>query len=137
MGKEVKVAVGVVLKNNPATGVKETFVTRRLAHQHQGGKWEFPGGKVEQGETTEQGLARELEEEIGIHMHSSQPLVLITHEYPEKKVMLDVHKVADFSGEPKGLEGQEGQWVLLSQLPTLDFPEANKVIIDKLLSEFN
>ena len=58
MGKEVKVAVGVVLKNNSATGVKETFVTRRLAHQHQGGKWEFPGGKVEQGETTEQALAK-------------------------------------------------------------------------------
>ena len=62
--------------------------------------------------------------------------MLITHDYPDKKVVLDVHKVADFSGEPK-LEGQEGQWVLLNQLPALDFPDANKVIIDKLLSEFN
>lgn len=137
MSREVNVAVGVVFRDNPETGARETYVTRRLAHQHQGGKWEFPGGKVEQGESTGQALARELEEEIGIHVESSQPLVLITHNYPDKKVMLDVHKVTGFSGEPRGLEGQEGQWVLLSQLPALDFPDANKVIIEKLLGEFH
>lgn len=137
MSKEVKVAVGVVLRENQNKGEHETFVTRRLAHQHQGGKWEFPGGKVEPGESTAQALIRELEEEIGIHVQSSSPLVVISHDYTDKKVVLDVHKVYEFNSEPNGLEGQEGQWVKLSDLPSLEFPDANKVIIDKLLSEFD
>ncbi|UAA38081.1 8-oxo-dGTP diphosphatase MutT [Paraneptunicella aestuarii] len=125
--KQVKVAVGVVLRG------EMTFLTRRLAHQHQGGKWEFPGGKIEAGETTEQALTRELAEEIGIEVHSSEPLVVIEHQYPDKHVMLDVHTVNDFSGEPQGLEGQEGQWVALNDLDSMDFPEANKEIITRLL----
>lgn len=125
--KQVKVAVGVVLRGD------ETFITRRLAHQHQGGKWEFPGGKVEANETTEQALKRELEEEIGIQVQSSTPLIVIEHQYPDKHVMLDVHKVSDFTGDPSGLEGQEGQWVTLAKLPELDFPKANKEIVDRLL----
>lgn len=126
--KQVKVAVGVVLRGD------ETFITRRLAHQHQGGKWEFPGGKVEANETTGQALKRELEEEIGIQVQSSTPLILIEHQYPDKHVMLDVHTVKDFTGDPRGLEGQEGQWVPLSKLPELDFPEANKEIVARLLN---
>lgn len=126
--KQVKVAVGVVLRGD------ETFITRRLAHQHQGGKWEFPGGKVEANETTGQALKRELEEEIGIQVQSSTPLILIEHQYPDKHVMLDVHTVKDFTGDPRGLEGQEGQWVALSKLPELDFPEANKEIVARLLN---
>lgn len=125
--KQVKVAVGVVLRG------EETFVARRLAHQHQGGKWEFPGGKVEANETTEQALVRELEEEIGIQVQSSAPLMVIEHQYPDKHVMLDVHTVNDFTGDPRGLEGQYGQWVTLSKLPEMDFPEANKEIIARLL----
>lgn len=132
MSKEIVVAVGVILRDNPLSGITEVFVTRRLAHQHQGGKWEFPGGKVEADETTERALARELAEEIGIDVHASQPLLIIAHEYPDKKVVLDVHKVSDFSGQPSGLEGQEGQWIAMSELRSLDFPEANKAILDKL-----
>lgn len=134
MSKEVRVAVGVVLRQSQTTGVTETYVTRRLAHQHQGGKWEFPGGKVEQNESTEQALIRELEEEIGIFVQSSRPLVVISHDYIDKQVILDVHEVLDFSGEPRGLEGQVGQWVTLTDLPTLEFPKANQVIIEKLLN---
>ena len=134
MSQEVRVAVGVVLRQSQSTGITETFVTRRLVHQHQGGKWEFPGGKVEQGESTEQALVRELEEEIGIRVQSSRPLVVISHDYIDKQVILDVHEVFDFSGEPCGLEGQVGQWVMLSDLPALEFPKANQVIIEKLLN---
>ena len=129
--KQVKVAVGVVLRGGKSGD--KTFVTRRHAHQHQGGKWEFPGGKVEANETTEQALVRELAEEIGINVHSSKPLIVIEHEYTDKHVALDVHTVSDFSGEPKGLEGQDGQWIELTALSTLDFPEANKAIIEALL----
>ena len=127
--KQIKVAVGVVLRGD------ETFITRRLAHQHQGGKWEFPGGKVEADETTEQALIRELKEEIGIQAHSSTPLIVIEHQYPDKHVLLDVHTVSDFTGAPRGLEGQEGQWIPLTKLPEMDFPEANKEIVTRLLNQ--
>lgn len=126
--KQVHVAVGVVLRDS------ETFITRRLAHQHQGGKWEFPGGKVEPNETVTQALTRELNEEIGIHVETTEPLMVIEHDYSDKQVKLDVHRVFTFSGEPQGLEGQEGMWFPIHELATLEFPEANKVIIEKLVS---
>ncbi len=126
--KQVHVAVGVVLKGD------ETFITRRLAHQHQGGKWEFPGGKVESNETVTAALKRELKEEIGIDIEVTEPLVVIEHDYSDKVVKLDVHRVFSFSGEPQGLEGQEGMWVPIHELANLDFPDANVAIIEKLVA---
>ena len=111
---------------------EQTFITRRLSHQHQGGKWEFPGGKVEASETTEQALVRELQEEIGISVEKTEPLIEIAHQYSDKSVLLDVHKVTAFSGEPSGLEGQEGRWVAVIDLNQYEFPEANKAILQAL-----
>lgn len=125
--KTIHVAVGVVMRGG------EMFVTKRLDHQHQGGKWEFPGGKVETGETVTDALKRELLEEIGIDVTASNELIVIEHAYPEKTVVLDVHIVNDFQGDPKGLEGQEGRWISTSELSQLDFPEANGPIIDKII----
>lgn len=127
--KKVHVAVGVILRD------QHTFVCLRGAHQHQGGKWEFPGGKVDTGETVTDALCRELEEEVGIQVNASEPLTVIEHTYPDKHVVLDVHTVRDFAGTPHGREGQQSRWVALAALAPEEFPAANVPIIDVLRAQ--
>lgn len=122
----VTVAVGVVQRNNTF------FICKRAKHQHQGGKWEFPGGKIEQHETVSEALSRELMEEINIQVHATQPILLIEHDYGDKQVQLHVHLVSDFSGEAYGKEGQVSTWVPRDELATYDFPDANKAIINHI-----
>ncbi|QYJ97304.1 8-oxo-dGTP diphosphatase MutT [Shewanella alkalitolerans] len=127
--KRVHVAVGIVFDEQ-----EQILLAKRPDHLHQGGKWEFPGGKVESGETTSQALIRELREEVAIKVTSTSPLMAISHDYPDKQVYLDIHTVKSFSGEAQGLEGQEVKWARLDELEDYDFPEANTPIIEKLLS---
>ena len=126
MSKVVHVAVGVIYQGG------HFFLTKRADNAHQGGKWEFPGGKVENNETIAQALSRELNEEIAIDVLSCQPLVTINHDYGDKKVCLEVFLVDNFSGEATAQEGQQEGWFTFSELQKLDFPKANEVIIDKL-----
>jgi len=128
MKKQVHVAVGVIKKDDLI------FIAKRHELQHQGGKWEFPGGKVEAGETVTQALARELNEEIGIDVQSSTPFLEIHHDYPDKSVYLDIHLVEEFDGQARHLEGQDHKWVAISDLNNYEFPAANVVIIEKLQS---
>ena len=130
--KQVWVAVGVIY--DPKQGY---FICRRAIHQHQGGKWEFPGGKVELEETVQQALQRELQEEIGINVTAAEPLLVIEHNYSDKSVKLDVWLVTAFAGKAQSLEGLENRWVQLNELSKLDFPEANRLIIDVLCQRAN
>ena len=124
--KIVEVAVGVIKRGN------KIYISKRADDLHQGGKWEFPGGKREPNEKIEQTLARELSEEIGIQVIKQSPFMLIEHNYGDKKVRLDVRLVEDFEGKASHLEGQISQWVDINELGQFTFPDANKVIIDKL-----
>ncbi len=126
--KIVEVAVGVIKKDN------KIYISKRADDLHQGGKWEFPGGKREANETIEQTLVRELSEEIGIQVTKQSHFMLIEHDYGDKKVRLDVRLVEDFEGEASHQEGQQSQWVRITDLSQFTFPDANKVIIDKLIS---
>lgn len=121
----VHVAVGVILD---AAGEK-ILLSRRADDAHQGGLWEFPGGKVEAGESLHCALARELQEELGIRVGSTAPLLEVLHDYGDKKVLLDVHVVRDFEGEPKSLEGQPLVWVAVQDLDDYEFPAANLPIL--------
>ncbi|GGF74589.1 8-oxo-dGTP diphosphatase MutT [Alteromonas lipolytica] len=123
----IDVAVGVILRDT------QTYVCLRPEDKHQGGKWEFPGGKVEADEAPEAALVRELQEEVAITTTFCEPLILIEHDYGDKCVRLHVFTVTGFTGEPTGAEGQPGKWLALDALHYDDFPAANRDIIDALL----
>ena len=105
------------------------LISQRPAHVHQGGLWEFPGGKLEEGESAEQALHRELSEELGIEVRHAQPLITVPYSYPEHHVRLDVWQVTEFEGDARGCEGQPLAWVSSDQLDEYRFPEANSLII--------
>ena len=97
----VTVAVGILIDD-----AGRVLVTRRAPEAHQGGLWEFPGGKVEDSENILAALARELREELGVLVEATEALMELEHDYGDQRVRLDVHRVTRWSGEPRGLEGQ-------------------------------
>lgn len=126
--KLIHVAVGVIFN---ADG--NILIAKRAENAHQGGLWEFPGGKVNPAETLVQALNRELNEELGICVNECSPLIQIRHHYPDKSVLLDVFRVTSFNGEPYGVEGQPIYWAAPNELPDFKFPAANKPIISAVL----
>ncbi|CAD5106850.1 Nudix family hydrolase [Zestomonas carbonaria] len=122
--KRIHVAAAVI---HDAAG--RILLARRPEDKHQGGLWEFPGGKVEEGEPVEVALARELEEELGIRVERASPLIQVNHDYPDKHVLLDVWDVTAFAGEPHGAEGQPLAWVTPRELGDYEFPAANRPIV--------
>lgn len=122
--RAIHVAVGV-LRN--ARG--DVLIARRPAHVHQGGYWEFPGGKVMPGETVKQALGRELREELGIELEAARPLIRIHHAYADSDVLLDVWQADTYIGQPRGREGQLIQWTAPNRLAPENFPAANRPII--------
>ncbi|MDR6678481.1 Nudix family hydrolase [Pseudomonas oryzihabitans] len=107
----------------------QILIAQRPAHKHQGGLWEFPGGKVEAGEAPAAALARELVEELGIQVTAARPLLQVRHDYPDQAVLLDVWQVDAFTGEAHGAEGQPLAWVAPRELAGYDFPAANRPIV--------
>lgn len=105
------------------------LIAKRPDDKHQGGLWEFPGGKVEEGEAVLAALSRELREELAIDLDSARPLIQVRHDYPDKQVLLDVWEVSRFNGEPHGAEDQPLAWVSARQLGEYDFPAANRPIV--------
>lgn len=121
----VHVAVGVVLDRD-----HRILITRRDPASHQGGLWEFPGGKVEDGESLAAALARELREELGIEIGRTSTLLAVHHDYGDKAVLLDVQVVWEFSGAARPLEGQPMAWVAAPELRDYAFPAANLPIVN-------
>jgi 8-oxo-dGTP diphosphatase len=120
----LQVAVGVV--KNPSGQV---LIARRDEKSHQGGLWEFPGGKVTASESVEQALVRELKEELGITVHSATALITINHQYRDLAVQLHVFAVDNYVGEAESREGQPFLWVNPEDLVNYTFPAANWPII--------
>ena len=123
----VHVAVAVITNSDG-----QCLIAKRADESHQGGLWEFPGGKVESNETVVEALERELHEEIGIKLTKATPLIQIQHDYSDKSVLLDVFSVDGFTAEAFGKEGQEICWVDKDDFSFYEFPAANIPIISAI-----
>lgn len=96
------------------------------------GLWEFPGGKVEPGESSERALQRELHEELGIHASVGTPLICVPQQYPDKRLVLDVREVHAYEGTPKGLDGQALIWAPPHLLASYPMPPADRPVVAAL-----
>ncbi|MDO5528380.1 MAG: 8-oxo-dGTP diphosphatase MutT [Paracoccus sp. (in: a-proteobacteria)] len=107
------------------------LLTRRPEGKPMAGKWEFPGGKVEQGETPEAALIRELREELGIDTWSSclAPLTFASHAYPDFHLLMPLFACRKWSGSPRPVEGQELAWAHPSRLGDYDMLPADLPLI--------
>ncbi|NBC48818.1 MAG: Nudix family hydrolase [Gammaproteobacteria bacterium] len=123
----IHVAAGIV---NDTKG--RVLIAKRPEAAHQGGLWEFPGGKLESGESVEQGLRRELAEELGIQVFASRPLIRLSHDYRDRRVLLDIHQVLDYQGTPQGREGQPLDWLAPEAMDADRFPAADRPVISAL-----
>ncbi len=126
----VEVVAGIIFSEDR----QSLLLGFRSASQHQGNLWEFPGGKVESGEAQEAALIRELQEEVGILATDVRFWQTISHDYGDKAVNLHFYGVYDFTGKPQSLESQSVTWVPVPEVGTLEFPAANKPIVDALLA---
>jgi len=128
--KHLNIAVGII-----CNAQREIFITRRAADAHMAGFWEFPGGKIEPGETPEQALSRELREETGIEADRAELLEVVEHRFSDRIVTLNFYLVEHWAGEPFGREGQPMRWVKQAELREDEFPEANAGIIQLLVAQ--
>ena len=124
---DIHVAVGLLVQRD------QVLIAKRLPHQHLAGYWEFPGGKIEPGESPRMGLDREILEELGVVVDAAEPFLQVRHSYPEKVVLLDCWLVSRFSQQPEGRDGQEIRWVPIDRLSEFEFPPANVEIAEKLV----
>jgi 8-oxo-dGTP diphosphatase len=125
--KQIHVVAGVI---RDARG--RILLARRTEGRDLAGLWEFPGGKVEPGESPEAALVRELREELGIEARVGDALIRVPQQYPDKRLVLDV-RLIDFHGIPKGLDGQALAWAPPAMLASYPMPPADRPVVAALL----
>lgn len=127
--KHLQVAVGII-----RNAEKQIFLAQRPASSHMANMWEFPGGKIEAGESAEEALKRELHEETGIEVTQAAAIGAADHTYEDLRVTLNFFLVEGWDGEPWGREGQPQRWVAQSELVAKEFPPANHALIARLIA---
>ena len=113
-------------------GADRVLLAQRPEGKHLAGGWEFPGGKLEPGETRYAALVRELKEELGIEVVAARPLIRARHQYPTREILLDVWVVSEYRGEPAGLDGQALRWCARADLPAAQLLPADRPIVTAL-----
>jgi len=106
---------------------------RLLVSQRRGGEWEFPGGKIEPGETPEEALARELKEELAVRVEVGPLFLSLEHDYPDRRIILHTFWCRLMDGEPKALGVRDFKWVEPEALPGLDLLDADRRVAGRLL----
>ena len=109
----------------------EFLLTRRQAGVHLAGLWEFPGGKIDPGESHAAALRRELREELDVDVEPHELMFTTTHEYEERRVVLYFYRCS-LRGVPRPVLGQEMRWVAREELRWLGFPAADEELITRL-----
>jgi len=110
----------------------EVLIAQRPPGKWQAGRWEFPGGKIEAGESPGDAVVRELREELGVTVRATRPLGEFSHAYPDRSVCIGLWLVSAWEGEPRGLDGQALRWVALPQLTGCDLLEADQPMLEPL-----
>ncbi len=128
----IQVAAGIICRSS--SDKQQYLISFRHPDRHQGGLWEFPGGKIEANESAKQALFRELKEELDIEITHSKPLFKITHQYSDKQVCLHISLVTAYDGKETGKENQKIRWVSSEELQQYDFPDANLPIIEYIIN---
>ena len=123
----VQVAVGILVRED-----KALLIQQRRAGTACAGQWEFPGGKLEDGESPETALNRELREELGIELSETSFLSRVEHDYEHANVSLHTYLIYRWTGEPQGLEGQAISWDLPERLTTYDLLEAAHPMLEQV-----
>ena len=113
------------------------LIAERPPGKHLSGRWEFPGGKVDAGESEEAALGRELAEELGITLRRARPLLRLAHDYDDRRIDISLWVVEDFGGEPKSLDGQHLRWVFPQRLHAQDMLAADVPFIAALQRLYN
>ena len=126
----IQVAAGVLTDSQG-----RVLIAQRAQHGHQGGAWEFPGGKVAPRESPREALDRELQEELGIRVQSARKLLTLEHDYPDRAVCLHFFRVQQWYGEPVGREGQPLSWLLPAELMDAGLLPADQPVVNKLMEE--
>lgn len=123
----MRVSCAVILENG------RILVTKRPEHKHLGSLWEFPGGKLRQGENPKQGLKREIREELGIRISINRLIERVNYSYdPSNQHQLFFYLCQIQKGQPQPREAQPLMWVAPEELKTLEFPPADKELIEIL-----
>ena len=110
------------------------LIAQRPEGKHMAGWWEFPGGKVANGESDADALVRELREELGVESRAHGLITTMSHEYPDRIVDLVLWHASIVSGEPRGLDGQQLQWVSCQSLGSVGLLPADLPLIPALLA---
>ena len=108
------------------------MICQRPAHKARGLLWEFVGGKVEPGETKEQALIRECQEELAVTLAVGDVFMDVTHEYPDLTVHLTLFNATIAEGPPQKLEHNDIKWITTSEIPNYDFCPADTIILSKI-----
>ena len=109
------------------------MICQRPAHKARGLLWEFVGGKVEPGETKEQALVRECQEELAVTLSVGNTFMEVVHEYPDLTVHLTLFNATIAEGEPQKLEHNDILWIIPSEIPNYEFCPADEEILKKIL----
>ncbi|MBI4871079.1 MAG: (deoxy)nucleoside triphosphate pyrophosphohydrolase [Candidatus Riflebacteria bacterium] len=107
------------------------LLARRAAGSHLAGLWEFPGGKLEPGESPQDCLVRELAEEVGLAVRVLEPYTIVFHRYEPFDLLMLVYECEVVSGEPRPLECAEVRWATVAEAGGLEFPPADEPILAK------
>lgn len=129
--KQITVSGAIIVRTNPETNRKEIFATQRGYGDYKDG-WEFPGGKLEHGETPQQCIEREIREELATEVHAERILGVVEYDYPTFHLTMHCILCTIVSGELKLLEHEAARWLTKDTLRSVDWLPADLLILDRI-----